>query len=266
MKKNLLIYLSCLAILLPPFVFSTSIIVPGSLTQENIVTPKQIIQGTIPIQNNGDEVATVQITLADYSFNAKGESFFPSKGTLPRSNAPWISTGKMEFDVAPHSTYSFSYSLQVPEDTSLEGSFWSIFLIEPIVNSLSSPKLDKSLGVQTVIRYGVQIISHIENKGSYELKILEKKVVKEDEKRIFFLSVENPGTSMQTPSLFLELIDQQGKKIERLEASKQRILPTCSVTYQIDLSTVPAGSYKAMAILDQGENTLFGAKYDLKLE
>ncbi|MES2198651.1 MAG: hypothetical protein V4489_00580 [Chlamydiota bacterium] len=266
MRKTLLTYFFCLNLFLSSFVFSTNIIVPGSLTHENNVTPKQIIQGTIPIQNTGDEIASVQITLTDYSFNANGESFFPDKGTLARSNASWISTDKMQFNIAPHSTYSFPYSLQVPEDTSLAGSFWSIFLVESVAQKLSTPDLDKSLGVQTIIRYGVQVITHIENKGSYELKILDKKITKEAEKRIFFLSVENPGTLMQTPSLFLELVDQKGKKIERLEAYKQRILPNCSVTYQIDLSNIPIGTYKAMAILDHGGNSLFGAKYDLKID
>lgn len=266
MKKTLLVYLCCLGLLNCPFIFSANVIVPGSLTHENTVTAKQIIQGTIPIQNNGDDIATVQVSLTDYSFNSKGESFFPDKGSLPRSNASWISTGKMQFDVAPHSTYSFSYSLQVPEDPSLAGSFWSIFLIEPIADKLASPDLEKSLGVQTIIRYGVQVISHIENKGSYELKILEKSLVKEGTTRTFSLSVENPGTLMQTPTLFLELIDQKGKKIERLEAHKQRILPNCSVTYQIDLSTIPSGLYKAMAILDHGGNALFGAKYDINID
>ena len=266
MQKLLFLYLWCLGLLIPSYIFSANIIVPGSLTHENSVTQKQTIQGIIPIQNNGDEIASVQITLTDYSFNAKGESSFPDKGTLARSNASWISSGKMQFDVAPHSTYSFSYSLQVPEDLSLEGSFWSIFLVEALADKLSTPDLEKSLGVQTIIRYGVQIITHIENKGSYELKILEKKITKEDNKRIFFLSVENPGTLMQTPSLFLELIDQKGNKIKRLEAYKQRILPTCSVTYQIDLSEIPIGTYKAMALLDHGGNALFGAKYDVIID
>lgn len=266
MKKIFLAFLGYAILLSPLYIFSGSIVVPGSLTHENLVTKGEIVKGIIPVQNDSEEIVTVQVTLTDYSFNSKGESFFPEKGTLKRSNASWISSEKMQFDVAPKSTYSFSYTLQVPEEASLEGSYWSVFLVEPIQNKASAPDVEKSLGVQTIIRYGVQVITNIGSKGSYELKILDKKIIKEEGKRIFSLSVENPGTLMQTPTLFLELADEKGKKIDRLEAYKQRILPDCSVTYQIDLSKIPIGSYKAMALLDHGGNALFGAKYDLQLD
>jgi hypothetical protein len=261
--KNLLFF--CL-LLTGPLAAASSITVPGSLTHESTVKPKQVVQKSIPIQNNGDTKATVKVTLSDYFFNAQGENSFPEAGSSARSNSSWIKTGETQIEIAPHSTYNFSYTVKTPDDPSLEGSYWSIFLIEPTEISMEGLEEDQSLGVHTVIRYGVQVISHIENKGNYDLKILDKKITKDNEQTTFSISTYNSGTCMQSPELAIELIDSLGKKAGRFTASKQRIFPSCSVTYQVDLSSVPKGDYKVVALLDHGENAFFGAKYDIKLD
>src|SRR3989339_1828671 len=220
---------------------AASIVVPGSLTHENKISLKQVLQNSIPIQNDSDKSVTVKVTLADYLFNFKGESYFPDQGTSPRSNASWIKTNKMYFEIAPHTTYSFPYTLEAPNDPSLKGTYWSIFLIEPVEETFSPAEKEQSLGVQTIIRYGVQVITHIGQTGSYDLKILNKTLVKEDEKKTLILNVENIGTLSQSPLLTLELIDSLGKKVGRFETSKQRILPNCSTSYRVDLSTVSKG-------------------------
>lgn len=245
---------------------TAEITVPGALTHEQRAQPKQVIQGSIPIQNGSEKAALVKISLADYLFNSKGESFFPSSNSHARSNASWINMGETQVTVEPSTTYHFSYTLSVPDDPALAGTYWSIFLIEQVEDPLKDPEKEKALGIQTIIRYGVQVITHVGDKGVYELKILDKKLSKEGDTSLFSISVENLGTQMQTPLFLLELMNAQGKKEKRLEAPKQRILPTCSVTYTVDLSSVPQGKYKALALFDDSEDAFFGAQYDLTVE
>lgn len=249
-----------------PLLHAAALLIPGSLTHENVVSVKQKIDNIIPIQNEGDSPLKIQVTLSDYLFNSKGESFFPSAGTCPRSNTSWIQTNKMNFEIPPHSTYSFAYTLQVPDDPSLQGSYWSIFLIEPVEEAASSPDQKQALGVQTIIRYGVQVLTHVGKTGSYDLKITDKKIVQGKEQKTFTISVDNTGTRSLSPTLTLELIQTTGKKAGRFEVAKQRILPSCSSSYQVDISNIPQGKYKAVLILDHGENALFGAQYDFVLD
>ncbi len=254
-----------LGTLLTPRSLPALVTVPGALTHEQKAVKKESIQGTIPIQNEGNEAVTVKISLKDYSFTAEGESSFPPAGTSSRSNSSWITFGTSQVTVAPHSTYNFSYSLKVPDESSLQGTYWSIFLIEPVEEEFTAPDKKQSLGVKTIIRYGVQIITHIGNIGTYDLKILDKKILTDDTNKTFILHVENSGTQMQTPLLLVELIDAKGVKIGRFTADKQRILPSCSVNYRVDISSAPPGKYKAMTILDHGEAALFGAQYDIEI-
>jgi len=248
------------------FALHAHITIPGSLTKEYEAKASQQLHGTIPIQNDGDEIAHVHIFLADYMFHAQGETLFPDPGTVPRSNASWIQPGNIHIEVAPHSTYTFSYTVNVPETIDLDGTYWSIFLIEP-TEALTPDLQDKqkALGIQTVIRYGVQIITHMESSGSLALKILNKQLLKEQDEYIFLLSVENKGTKMQSPKLLVELTNMEGHKIAKFDSQKQRIFPTCSVTYRIPLVKVAKGHYRALAILDQTDAPLFGAQYDIDI-
>src|SRR3989339_1318940 len=107
MLKLCITFLSTFLILSPSGLPAASLLVPGSLTHENKVLPKEVLQNSIPIQNEGDLPITVRVTLNDYSFNSKGESSFLPAGNNPRSNASWIKTSKMYFEIAPHTTYSF---------------------------------------------------------------------------------------------------------------------------------------------------------------
>lgn len=266
MLKLFFLFFFCCIFCLGSRLEAGSILVPGALSHENRLFPKQSLQGSIPIQNDGDTPVKVKVSLADYLFNHKGESSFLPVGNCSRSNAKWLDASKMTFEIAPHTTYSFTYTIKIPDDPALQGTYWSIFLIEPAEEPFDAPEKEKSLGIQTVIRYGVQIITHVGGEGKYDLKILGKQLVKEAEKKTFSLQVDNTGSLSLSPVLILELMNATGKKVQRFETPKQRILPSCSVSYQVDLSCIPSGTYKAMAILDHGEGALFGAQYDLVMD
>src|SRR5690348_17291729 len=87
------------------------ITIPGPLTHESRVKQKQVIEGSIPIQNTSNEAVIVRISLADYLFNSQGESFFPSLGSHLRSNGSWIRMGDSQISIEPNTTYTFSYTL-----------------------------------------------------------------------------------------------------------------------------------------------------------
>jgi len=250
-----------LFLLLPALSFS-SISITGYLTRENEVVPDQFVEDTIVIHNSADEVATIRVTLSDYTFNHTGETSFLPRGTLDRSNASWITTNKTYFQIPANSSYSFPYSIRVPKEPLLSGSYWSIFLIEPIAEPSKTESSQENVGLHVVTRYGVQVATHLSKTGSYGLKIIDKRLSSDKQLTI---AVENNGTLFQTPACFLELINEEGKKVARLEKTKQRIYPGCSVTYTMDLSPYMPGKYKAMLFLDHGEDALFGAQYEIEL-
>ncbi len=248
-----------------PLLSFAGILVTGKLTHELNLSANQTVDDSILISNDSDKPQMVKVTLADYSFNSQGQTQFLEKGALDRSNASWIQTNRMQFEVPAKSTYTFPFTIKVPNNKQLSGSYWSIFLVEPIVSSIKNPEEKDAIGIQTVIRYGVQVVANIGNKGIYELKILEKSLEEKEDKKIFALSVENCGTVLQSPKMAVEFVSKTNKFVKRIEGQQQRIYPDCSVKYNLDVSALPKGKYKAMVFLDHGEEALFGAKYDVEI-
>ena len=68
----------------------SSFIVQDALTKVYNVVPGEVVTGSVSIFNPTDKVINVNVSQADYTYNAQGESFFLEAGKYVRSNANWI--------------------------------------------------------------------------------------------------------------------------------------------------------------------------------
>lgn len=241
------------------------ITIPEMMTHEKSVVPGQVIKGTIPILNKEDRVAKVKISQGDYLYYANGSNDFADAGTTARSNARWVSLYSTYLEIPPHATENFNYTIAVPNDSSLTGTYWSLIFIEPIEEKQQMSDENNEVGVQTIIRYGFQVITNIGQEGKYDIKILDKKISASADKKTFTVDVENIGTRRISPKVYLELFDKAGQGKGKFYANQAGCYPSCSVRYEIDLTQLPSGSYPAILVLDQGENAVFGAQYTLDI-
>jgi hypothetical protein len=163
-----------------------------------------------------------------------------------------------------------NYTIKVPSDPNLVGTYWSMIMVEGIPEGSpesSQPEKDKAkVGITQIMRYAIQMITHIGNTGERRLKFLETKVLRESEKRFLQEDIENIGQRWLRPFLWAELYDEKGRYIGRFEGRRKRIYPSTSVRYTVDLSNVPEGTYKALVVADSGGDYIFGANYTLKFE
>ncbi len=121
------------------------------------------------------------------------------------------------------------------------------------------------MGIMQTIRYGIQIATHILGTGERLVEFRNPQVVKrEDGKRLFQVDVENTGTRGIRPEVSLEVFNEKGASMGTFSGVRFRIYPGTSVPQLIDLSTVPAGSYKALFVVDAGGEEIFGAQYTLR--
>jgi len=242
-----------------------SISVPGSLTHENTVELGETIKGSIPILNRGDSVGRVKVYVMDYLFNSEGQTFYEKLGFNPRSNGNWIKTSRTYLEIPPNNEVNFTYTLQVPKTLKKDGTYWSIILVEPLLPPPTDTGQKNTASIQTVMRYGIQVVTHLGKTGKYDLKIANKNIESNDEKKYFSIDVENSGSLMLAPQISVELFNNLGNYIGNFKGPKLRIFPTCSVKYSVDLGNLSKGDYKAVLILDHNEGEVFGAQYDLSL-
>jgi hypothetical protein len=84
------------------------------------------------------------------------------------------------------------------------------------------------VGLQTTVRFAIQIVTEIGQTGIRSLQVREKSLVKTDGKRLFQLDIGNDGERLLIPAIGVELFDQKGASLGRFNAGRTRIYPACS--------------------------------------
>lgn len=240
----------------------------GSLVRHYATKPGETFEGIILLKNTGSEAVEMGIGQTDYLFAADGSNHYDKPGTHPRSNAGWLSINPARAFVAPQSTVSVYYKGKVPAASDLRGTYWSMIMVEPINVPTPEVKDEKEkvvVGIRTIMRYAVQVVTEIGATGTESLNVLEKRLIVNGGKKVLELDVGNNGERVQIPTLWAEFYNEQGISIGRFEGGRWRIYPTCSVRYKVDLADIPAGKYTAMIVMDTGGDYVTGAQYSLEI-
>lgn len=243
--------------------------VVGSLARTTALKAGGSFDGVIVLQNNSAEPADVRVSQVDYLFYADGSNNYGEPGTAPRSNAPWLTITPSLLKLAPGESQSVRYKGTAPADPKLRGTFWSMVMVEPNSAAAITPADEAgkvAVGLQTTIRFAVQIVTELGAGATQSLKVLEKSLVQAEGKRTFQVDIGNDGEQLLIPAMSVELFDSKGASVGKFDAGRARIYPECSVRAKVDLSTVPPGKYVAMVLLDSGAAQVMGAQYDLELQ
>ena len=259
-----------LLLLAIPSASSAQISVRSQLSHDELSAPGGSYEGTILIRNDTDEFQQAKVYKTDYLFQADGSNYFGEPGSMDRSNANWIELGTTNAMVPPHDAITVSYRVRVPSSTPLEGSFWSIIMVEGVpkssAESVSNDSPDEALGVIQVTRYGVQVATHIEGTGAVQLEINDSKLSNTPEKGTFLeMAVANHGDKMVRPDVWVELYDLEGKSFGRKEGTPHRLYPGSSAKQSIPLGDIPQGNYRALVIMDAGDDEVFAAEFNLNI-
>jgi hypothetical protein len=243
--------------------------VNSSFFNQKNAAPGDTYTGMISMRNNGNKPQPVRAYKTDYKFNSSGVSKFNAPGTDPRSNASWVSISPADLIIPPGGKAAMSYTVDVPRVSSLKGSYWSMIMIEPVDDITMKPFAENEkaqVQFKTQVRFGVQLATDIGENIPVEIKILNKKIVYGKGKKTLQLAIENTGIKWVRPEIWVELFNAKGIKMGKFNGSQSRIYPGCSVKSEIDLSNLPAGKYKTIAIIDCGGRNTFGGQYEMEIK
>lgn len=255
----------CFLIVNSSRLFSQSqVVIAGELTYEQNILPGNSESGTITVRNIGPDSALVRVYQKDYLFYHDGTSDYPEPGKIERSNAVWITYTPTRFYIPGNSEVTVNYVVQVPAIDTLSGTYWSMLMVEPTKEII--PEEKEGMTVNTVIRYGIQIITNIGNTGEKNIEFIDVNLMQDNEKRILLVDIKNTGERMVRPSVWAELYDSTGEKIGIFETEMARTFPGTSIRKRMDISEVAPGTYKTIIIADCGEDDLFGLDYTLEIK
>lgn len=239
------------------------------LVHERVAKAGETHRGTITVRNTADEPRTARLYQKDYMFFSDGTNVYGTAGGDARSNAQWISLSSNYVEVPAHGSVEVEYATDVPPDESLKGSYWSLVMVEELPQG-SDDGPESTLGdmqarVNQVLRYGVQVVTHLGDTGDRAVRFADKALEQStDGTRTLRVDVENTGERCMRPHVWVELHDSSGLRLGRFECDRKRLYPGTSVRYVVDLTGAPSGSYEALVVVDNGDEHVFGAQYGME--
>jgi len=231
------------------------------LTFTGTLQPGESKQVTFTLYNDTAATEEVLISPTDYMNNYEGEHFYEKAGTQARSNATWIKLHTRREILTPGQTTNVFYTIEVPKDYTLTGSYWSMFLVEP-VQPYQTIKDPNGLTLEIKMRYAYSIITNV-GVGASKLKVLSKEFRTLQDSKIFAVDVLNTGTLFLKPKLTLKLYDDQGKLEKTMESSSELLYPGSSQRFSINYAGWEGKRNTAFLLLDAGENNVFADTFQL---
>lgn len=240
-----------------------SIVILNGLTHENTALPGETYRTQIEIQNVAEVEKSVKIYLKDYWYNHKGESRHDDPGTLERSSGEWISFQSDLILLAPQEKSLINVEIKVPEGENIEGTFWSVLMVEGVV----PPDTSRSAGVSitTALRYAIQMITNIGNSGERNLNFAGLQLGKVGEYSVVQVVLENVGERLLKPQMSIELFDNNGNSVGTLVADQRKTLPGTSVLVNLKLEGIKPGTYTGVLVADCGGDNIFGTNVSFEI-
>jgi hypothetical protein len=254
--------------LLVPLAAPAQIAVVGSTVEERVAAPGDSYVGTIVVRNLTTQDQTVRIYQTDYYFFADGTSHFDDPGTKPKSNARWITPTVRSLLIPPMSEMTVSYSVKVPASDSLVGTYWSAVMVEGAPTEAGRPSGGRpQVGVGAVMRYAVQVATHIKGSGSRKVEFANSKFLTDTTTgtQSFEVEVRNAGERAYRPALWIEVYDEQGALKANARQERGLLYPGTSLKQVFQLGKLAPGTYRAVVFADSGEDSVFASQFTLKL-
>ena len=248
--------LAVLSVVVPAGSASAQIAVLSSTVDERAAVSGARYTGTIVINNPSDQPQTARLYQTDYQFSSDGTSNFGLAGVAPRSNATWVTPQQTRVLIPARGQASVPYSVAVPSNDSLRGSYWSVIMVEAVPTDTASNA--GGIGVTSVIRYGLQVATHVGNKGSRAVQLSNATTSVDDHgNALLAVDVEDVGDAAYRPVLWAEIYDDQGVLRGKAKQTRGLLYPGSSLHQRFELGTLPPGSYKAVLFADTGAETIF---------
>jgi hypothetical protein len=251
------------AVLTAAFVVSSpahaQIAVTTPTLEEREVLPGEAYTGVVRVRNGGTATARARIYQNDYQPTIGGARW-GAPGSHARSSAGWITVSAAVLTLAPGEEAVVRYDVRVPQGVA--GTFWSVVMVE---GETEPPARARGVTVTPVVRFAVQLATHVGNAAAPELAFGAPSLVPVPSGHRLALEVTNGGTRAGRVELRLELFHPDGTPAGTYEARRGLLYPGTALEQVFELGRLAPGPYRALVIADAGGDEVFGADYTLRL-
>jgi hypothetical protein len=250
-----------------PSALRAQISVLTSTVEEKEAAKGEMYTGRIVISNPTTLPQTVRIFQTDYSFKADGTTNYDDAGSMPRSNAKWVTPQTERVVVPPRSEVSVPYTVKVPQNDSLRGTYWSMIKVQAAESAppaVSGRGSQAQVGIGQVIEYGVQVATHVGTVGTRTIKF-EQPTAGHDltGSATLDLDVIATGERAVRPKFSAEVYDSTGAVKAKASQTRGLVYPGTSFRQHFDFAKLPAGTYKVVVFADTGAESVFASQFTI---
>jgi hypothetical protein len=250
------------ALLLVPVMARGQISVLSSTVEEHEAAKGETYSGRIVISNTSNTPQAVRIYQTDYKFNADGTNAYDDPGTTPRSNATWVTPQTQRVVVPPRSEVTVPYSVKVPTSDSLSGTYWSAIMVEAAESSPTASASRPQLGIGSIIRYAVQVATHIGTTGKRVVRFEKPLAIHmPNGNAALDVDVISSGDRAARPKLSVEIYDAQGVLKGKAKQDRGLLYPGTSLKQHFEFGALPPGTYRVIVFADTGDPKVLAAQY-----
>jgi hypothetical protein len=261
MKKSFILTGIFVAFFAPEI--GATITVVNGMSHEYTVIGNQVYEGQIVIKNLSKNPARVVFYKTDLQHNCDGETKFIKGNSQQRSCLDWIEYSNNEIMIAAEKEVTVVYSIKVP-DNKYEGSYWGVIMVEELEGIDTSDK-KKGIKVRSNVRYAVQVIANFNQNVIKDLNYGTIGMDTLDGEQYLTINIENSGNTLLKPVLVLELYNNSGETVKRIEVNVQKVYPGNCKKFLVPLLGVPIGKFTGVLVADCGDNNIFGLNLNLDL-
>lgn len=228
--------------------------------------PGESVPLSLQVENLAEDPAVVTVYNGDWHRSPTGEHIYLESGTLKRSASPWISIAPTQFQVQPGQQSTVRFTVTLPNEGDLEGTYWSMLFIEPAAR----PQPGSGTTIKVVQRIGIKIHVTVRGTGTRSGLVEKIEATYSPERQAVEVATHftNNGMIPLNPNGWVQLVDGTGKAVSRVPIEAFPVLPGDSNIFRILVPTseLPKGRYAVVSALDYGASQMVGGQAQVEIQ
>ncbi|MEP2278741.1 hypothetical protein [Maribacter sp.] len=239
-------------ILLSSFYSFANVAVVNGLTHIYSGTSGDVISGEIVLVNYSSSQERVTFELQEAIYSCDMDRRFTTLEKPVSSSSSWVTNNVNEHVLAPKEQYVLKFSIQIPKDTELQGSFWSVLMVS-VEKPIKEEIVNDNIGLGTKIQYAVGLITHVNSFDEVNIEF-EDVLAPDVNNKNLQIKLKNKGRFAEATELSLEVYNEQGDKIKEFTSKRLLVFPDLCRDYNLNLSELPKGKYDCVLIAESRES------------
>ncbi|MDT0643955.1 hypothetical protein RM553_14045 [Zunongwangia sp. F363] len=228
----------------------SSVVILNGLTHTYSGRPGDYIQGELVLMNTTDREQRITFRLNDVLFSCGTTRVFSENTSHDQSSKTWFEGSLMDKVLLPREKYIYKYSIHIPKNSTLKGSFWSALMIE-VEKPVKEERLTANIDLNTKIRYAVGLITNVNQFSEISLDFENIEMVRDTLKNnMLEINLFNASRFVEGVRLSLEVYDAKGEKVLEKNSERPMVFPNMCKEFVLDINDLEKGDYECILIAD----------------